>query len=204
MKTTKGAKTNIKPGNCKPLERQSRLVNGRVQVESQVAFDAFMEYCKLASAPGQKRTMLKVAQKLQKPHALIKRWSVAWNWQERAIVYDNEMAASITQALKDSKITALQNQAAIANNILLRAAKAIERIDPNDLSPRDIAMWADLGIKIQRQIYGEPTEIVSQEISGKNGAPLQVTIADLIVKANRVWEKGAKSGTDAGGSSRES
>lgn len=204
MKTTKGAKTNIKPGDCKPLERQSRLVNGRVQVESQVAFDAFMEYCKLASAPGQKRTMLKVAQKLQKPHALIKRWSVAWNWQERAIVYDNEMAASITQALKNSKITALQNQAAIANNILLRAAKAIERIDPNDLSPRDIAMWADLGIKIQRQIYGEPTEIVSQEISGKNGAPLQVTIADLIVKANRVWEKGAKSGTDAGGSSRES
>ena len=204
MKTTKGAKTNIKPGNCKPLERQSRLVNGRVQVESQVAFDAFMEYCKLASAPGQKRTMLKVAQKLQKPHALIKRWSVAWNWQERAIVYDNEMAASITQALKDSKITALQNQAAIANNILLRAAKAIESIDPKDLSPRDIAMWADLGIKIQRQIYGEPTDIVSQEISGKNGAPLQVTIADLIVKANRVWEKGAKSGTDAGGSSRES
>lgn len=204
MKTTKGAKTNIKPGDCKPLERQSKLVNGRVQVESQVAFDAFMEYCKLASAPGQKRTMLKVAQKLQKPHALIKRWSVAWNWQERAIVYDNEMAASITQALKNSKITALQNQAAIANNILLRAAKAIERIDPNDLSPRDIAMWADLGIKIQRQIYGEPTEIVSQEISGKNGAPLQVTIADLIVKANRVWEKGAKSGTDAGGSSRES
>lgn len=204
MKTTKGAKTNIKPGDCKPLERQSRLVNGRVQVESQVAFDAFMEYCKLASAPGQKRTMLKVAQKLQKPHALIKRWSVAWNWQERAIVYDNEMAASITQALKDSKITALQNQAAIANNILLRAAKAIESIDPKDLSPRDIAMWADLGIKIQRQIYGEPTEIVSQEISGKNGAPLQVTIADLIVKANRVWEKGAKSGTDAGGSSRES
>ena len=148
--------------------------------------------------------MLKVAQKLQKPHALIKRWSVAWNWQERAIVYDNEMAASITQALKDSKITALQNQAAIANNILLRAAKAIESIDPKDLSPRDIAMWADLGIKIQRQIYGEPTDIVSQEISGKNGAPLQVTIADLIVKANRVWEKGAKSGTDAGGSSRES
>ena len=137
MKTTKGAKTNIKPGDCKPLERQSRLVNGRVQVESQVAFDAFMEYCKLASAPGQKRTMLKVAQKLQKPHALIKKWSVAWNWQERAIVYDNEMAASITQALKDSKITALQNQAAIANNILLRAAKAIESIDPKDLSPRD-------------------------------------------------------------------
>lgn len=200
MKTTKGAKTNIKPGNCKPLERQSRLVNGRVQVESQVAFDAFMEYCKLASAPGQKRTMLKVAQKLQKPHALIKRWSVAWNWQERAIVYDNEMAASITQALKDSKITALQNQAAIANNILLRAAKAIERIDSKDLSPRDIAMWADLGIKIQRQIYGEPTEIVSQEISGKNGAPLQVTIADLIVKANRVLERGAKTATGNGNS----
>ena len=203
MKTTKGAKTNIKPGDCKPLERQSRLVNGRVQVESQVAFDAFMEYCKLASAPGQKRTMLKVAQKLQKPHALIKRWSVAWNWQERAIVYDNEMAASITQTLKDSKITALQNQAAIANNILLRAAKAIERIDPKDLSPRDIAMWADLGIKIQRQIYGEPTEIVSQEISGKNGAPLQVTIADLIVKANRALEKGAKGAIDDGGADSE-
>lgn len=204
MKTTKGAKTNIKPGDCKPLERQSKLVNGRVQVESQVAFDAFMEYCKLASAPGQKRTMLKVAQKLQKPHALIKRWSVTWNWLERAIVYDNEMAASITQALKDSKITALQNQAAIANNILLRAAKAIESIDPKDLSPRDIAMWADLGIKIQRQIYGEPTEIVSQEVSGKNGAPLQVTIADLIVKANRVLERGAKGATGAGSGNSES
>lgn len=204
MKTTKGAKTNIKPGDCKPLERQSRLVNGRVQVESQIAFDAFMEYCKLASAPGQKRTMLKVAQKLQKPHALIKRWSVTWNWLERAIAYDNDLAASITQALKDSKVTAIQNQAAIANNILVRVAKAIELIIPEDLKPRDIAMWADLGIKIQRQIYGEPTEIVSQEVSGKNGAPLQVTIADLIVKANRVLERGAKGATGAGSGNSES
>lgn len=204
MKTTRGAKTNIKPGDCKPLERQNKIVNGRLKIETQVAFDAFMEYCKLASAPGQKRTLLKVAQKLQKPHQLIRRWSLEWDWLERAIAYDNDLAASITQALKDSKVTAIQNQAAIANNILIRAAKAIERIDPNTLTPRDIAMWADLGIKIQRQIYGEPTEIVSQEISGKNGAPLQVTIADLIVKANRALEKGARGAIDAGSADSES
>lgn len=60
----------------------------RKKGESEQAYEAFDLYLKM----GTERGVYKVASQLGKSGTLISRWSVRWDWSERARAYDNELA----------------------------------------------------------------------------------------------------------------
>ena len=64
--------------------------------ESAQAFEGFALYRDM----GAERSLAKVAQKLGKSKALMERWSVRWQWGQRAEAWDAEFDRMVRRALE--------------------------------------------------------------------------------------------------------
>ena len=177
------------PESFRPMDRHMKQGENRVIVESSRALNAFIEYCKLSTIPGEARSLSKLAAKTGIPERSLKRWCTDWDWKQRALEYDNEASEAIAEGLKDKKMQVMRNQAVVADQIMNKMMKALGEIDTERMSARDIAVLMELSVKMQLRVYGEPTEIIAQEISGRGGGPAQFTIVDLITQASGVVER---------------
>lgn len=142
----------------------------RQKGETTAAYSAFWEYC--TSVENNKRSVSRVAEKLKKSASLLHRWSKRWEWEQRALAYDNHLIEIEMEALKNERITAAKRHAKIARAFQEKIIRRLNSLNPEVLSPKDLSAWLDVSVKIERQAMGEPTEIVSQEIAGKDGSPL--------------------------------
>ena len=177
MRRTETAGTDDAQG---PLSRQVRIVNGKKKVEGAQAFEAFSEYVRLSTIPGEKRSLTALSKKIGKNVSLLKRWSAAWDWKDRARAIDDELSASILEGLRDRKLRALRQELIAADSLLSKALKALQETDSSDLGPRDIASFIDLASKLIDRIYGEIEPDGGE--NGKGGKVGPLTIADLIAQ----------------------
>lgn len=152
----------------KPWERQPK--------ESAKAFEAFEIYCQM----GTERSIQKVAQKLTKSTTLLKRWSSQWDWQERCRAYDNERKRlEIAQEKKNIK-KMQERQIQMAVLLQKKALQALDKIDIEDLPPRDILRFMTEGAKLEKQTRMEGSTSLGEE------AEKAKNLADVITEA---WEK---------------
>ncbi len=140
-----------------PWDRQSG--------ESRQAYAAFRGYVEA----GPTRSAAKVAAECGKTPRLIERWSARWSWVARAGAYDEHTAAVFDDELVVRRREAAVRHARIAVAMQEKLAERIGALDVDELSPRDLAYWLDVTVKVERAALGVGERV---ELSGPEGGPI--------------------------------
>jgi hypothetical protein len=141
------------------LGKDDRQPWERQKGETQKAFEAFCIYRDM----GADRSLSKVSQQLGKHKVLLQRWSSRWQWVLRVEAWDDHLDQGARRE-NEKRVKAMAERH--ANQAMLFQQKLVERlrtINPEDLSPADLARWFDVAVKVERLSRGEPTENVRQE-----------------------------------------
>ena len=126
-----------KYSNTKPWERQKG--------ESVQAFEAFSIYLEM----GAERSLRAVTQKLLKSYTLIGRWSRTYKWVDRAAAYDTELQRQAYDAAVRRTRKMIERNIRTALKMQEKALLALEKLNPADLSPRDILSMLRDALKLE-------------------------------------------------------
>ena len=164
----------------KPWERQPG--------EQAAAFKAFAAY-RDSGINGKRRSLQKTAQSLiksdGKPYSsgTLRVWSQRNNWRARVDAFDEEQDREIREELRRGTAAMLKKHIGVADAMIKQAYEAVKKIDPEAMSPKDIAVMVDVAAKLERISRGEATERTEgrQEIAGEVQAEavLKVEAQDL-------------------------
>ena len=155
-----------KEEELKPWERQDG--------ETAKQFEAFAVYRNM----GEDRSLAKVAQELSKSKQLLTRWSSKNNWVERCVAWDREQDRILRQQqLKDIK-KMRKRHADLAYAGLVKTAQALQKIDPEDFKPGDIARLMDVCATLERISRGDSGEVIEQRDGGEAIEAVQIYIPD--------------------------
>lgn len=149
----------------KPWERQKD--------ESEKAYEAFSEYRDM----GEKRTYQKVAEKLQKSCALIRRWSSQWEWRERVRAYDNELEKEVRKKAIADRKAMIERHISIAMHLQKKALEALSSLSVKDMSAKDIKEYFKIATDLER------LNRTFEEESNKEKEDTSVSLADAIIAA---------------------
>lgn len=141
----------------------------RQENESPQAFEAFAEYRNM----GNDRSLAKVAERLGKSTPLMERWSRTHRWVARVEAWTDEQDRQTRENLSKGVTAMRKNHADIATAMLVKAAKALQRLPAEEMAPRDIATLVDVAAKLERLSRGEATE----RTEGRNEIRGRVTVA---------------------------
>lgn len=138
------------------------IIYSRLEKETDKAWEAFQVYRDF----GKKRSLAKVADKLNKSKTIIARWSTLYNWVNRISQFEQTVdSVSTRQALMDRQAARIR-QLRIANKMqglgesqIDKHAELAEKADAPILEADKASKIAAEGIKIERLIHGDPTEI---------------------------------------------
>jgi hypothetical protein len=102
-------------------------------------------------------------------------WSSRWDWVPRVAQYDRHIDRAATATHAEEVAAMAARHAATAMRMVEKAAEALEKVDVDDLSPGQLALFFELGVKIERLSRGEP-DTESDLTAGEE----QDTIRDLL------------------------
>lgn len=149
----------------KPWERQKG--------ESEKAYEAFAVYRDMC----EKRTLVAVAEKLQKSDSLIRRWKDRWEWPERVRAYDNELEKEArAKAIKDRK-DMTERHIGIAMQLQKKALQALTSLEAEAMSPKDIKEFIKMATDLER------LNRTLEEEAGKGRGDAPASLADEIMAA---------------------
>lgn len=161
--------------------------------EGPQAFKAFAAY-RDSGIDGKRRSLQKTAEKLTKrdgtPYSpgTLKEWSRKHNWQIRVDAFDQEMDRQVQEELRKGRTAMLKNHVGIAQAMLAKALKAMQRIPDDELTAQDVARIVETASKLERISRGEATERTEgkQTIAGevRTEAVLEMQNLDLSVLTN--------------------
>lgn len=160
-----------KRSETKPWERQEK--------EGVKAFEAFAIYRDM----GEKRTLQAVADRLQKSYTLIRRWKDAWAWEERVRAYDNDLQQQAhTEAVKKARKMA-DRHIGIALKMQAKAMEALEKMDPEDIDPKNLVAFIREATKLERDNRQDVVQMTNPARDEEGGSS---SLADVISEA---WER---------------
>jgi len=131
----------------------------RLDNESSKAYRAFCVYRDLGPDRSIDKAMAAVGQKNRRTWG---EWCSKYNWVERAAAYDSYLEAEKRKEKEREILDMARRHATLAMAFQEKVAKALQMIDPSDLSPRDLARWLEVATTLERLSRGEPTEIEKQ------------------------------------------
>lgn len=147
----------------------SRQPYDRLPGESRQAYAAF----RLFLDAGPTRRVIEVAEQSKKSPSLMYRWSSQWRWIVRAEEYDREQDRLHVEAMAVARRESAERHARLAGAVLGKVVTRLQSIDADRLSPRDLIVWLEVAVKIERLALGEP-ERHAHEVSGPDGGPIDV------------------------------
>lgn len=127
-----------KTNDNKPWERQKG--------ESEVAFEAFSLY----RDKGAERTLTAVADELQKSYTLIRRWAKRWEWTDRVREYDNDKERQAKKEAEKGLRDMYARQTKIAMNVQAKALQALDKLDPDMMTAKDIKEYIKMATDLER------------------------------------------------------
>lgn len=139
----------------KPWERQPG--------EPSTAFKAFCEYRNMGEGT-RRRSMPKCIEKVTKSDGTLysvatwKKWSSLYNWTKRADLWDDELDRQTREEIAKGRTSMVKNHIGIAQAMLTKALKALQRIPEDALTAQDIARMVDIASKLERLSRGDVTE----------------------------------------------
>ncbi|HUM43488.1 MAG TPA: hypothetical protein PKI14_11125 [Fervidobacterium sp.] len=131
--------------------------------ESAKAYAAFCAYRDL----GAERSLEKVRHLLDKPRTKkwLGVWSAKYNWVERAKAYDDYIEKKKRAEKEKAIMEMVERHAKLAMAFEQRVAQRLQSVDPEELTPNDLARWLEIATRLERLSRGEPTEIGKQEVT---------------------------------------
>lgn len=160
----------------------------RQKGESAQAYEAFVIYRDM----GPDRSQRAVSQKCSKSISLIRRWSSANNWQERVRAFENSRdEADRREALKKLKETNDYN-IRLAAQLKRKAVSAMILLSDDKMSAKDIALFIDKAVSIEREALKEEAGISAggQPIAAQRDETEATSLADEIVAAYEMRKRG--------------
>lgn len=137
--------------------------------ETVKAFQAFIAYRDMGG-----RSQRAVAQTLGKSRQLLDKWSTTWRWVERVKAWDDhrdgEGRKAELKAIRDMRARHAQEAVALQTKALDR----LRTLDAAALTPNDVLRFFVEAAKLERVARGQPETITQQEITGKNGGPVEI------------------------------
>lgn len=145
----------------------------RQKGESQEAFEAFQMYRDSERKIGAN----KVAAELGKSTTLVERWCTCNRWVERREAFMDYQDDLTLKELEKGIAKMRKSHTAIANQMLVKALKGLEKLPAEELDANDITKLVDVAAKLERLSRGESTERTENktEVSGE----VSMTMADL-------------------------
>lgn len=118
----------------------------RQQGESEKAFEAFQLYRDM----GLKRSCNDVYTRLSKSRQLISRWKTQWNWDSRAIAYDNYLDAEARkEAVKNLK-SMTKRHIKLSMQLQAKALEALQNMPIEEMTAKDIKEYIKLATELER------------------------------------------------------
>jgi hypothetical protein len=150
--------------NGAAVEKRERPSWEKLKGESYKAWEAFTVYRDM----GPTRSLARVAEHLGKSKALIEGWSRQWHWVDRASDYDEHLDRQARQVVEDARRRMLEEHAELGHSLVTMARLRmngsedgrVNALNPNRLTPQDVARFTELGTKTERLARGEPTELI--------------------------------------------
>ncbi len=154
----------------KPWERQPG--------ETTKAFEAFCIYRDL----GVDRSLAKVAEQLKKSGTLMGRWSGTYDWVNRAAAWDNEQDRIERETAEKERIKAIKSMrkrhAGLASAMLVKAATALQQLQPDEITPNEISRMVDVASKLERISRGDVGDVIEERNGGEAMNAVQIYIPD--------------------------
>lgn len=145
------AKTNTP----EPWERQDG--------ESTRAYEAFALYRDM----GVDRSLRKVAQQLNKSLTIVAKWSTESEWIKRVAAWDAEQDRIARQAQVEEIKKMRKRHAEVANSMIIKAARALNRMKEEDIKPADISRFIEVASKLERLSRGDTSEVIEERDGGE-------------------------------------
>ena len=150
----------------KPWERQ--------EGETARAYEAFSEYRDM----GANRSLAKVGQKLGKSKAQMEKWSKKYSWVTRAESWDIEEDRQIRAALTKDIGAMRKRHADIASAMLIKAARALQKIPDDEIKASDISRMIETATKLERISKGDVGDVIEERQGEAVADPVQFYIPD--------------------------
>lgn len=146
----------------------------RQEGETARAFEAFSVYRDM----GPDRSLRKVVQQLDKNLTTIGDWSTKYDWVKRVAAWDAEQDRIARQEqLQDIK-KMRKRHAALASTMLIKAATALQKLPPEEISATEISRMVDVASKLERISRGDVGEVIEERDGGEAINPVQIYIPD--------------------------
>lgn len=130
--------------------------------ETAKAYAAFCVYRDL----GPSRSLEKAAQAMgYKSRKNFSVWHSKHEWVKRAEAYDEYLERRKREEHEKAILEMAERHARLAVAFQQKIAQRIQMIDPNELTPQDLARWLEIATKLERLSRGEPTEIGRHEVN---------------------------------------
>lgn len=92
-------------------------------------------------------------------------------WTKRAEAWDSNELQITNREMQRWRTQAVKRQKTVANAIIAKAVQALQHLDVTDIGARDVVHLLKLAFDTERQIMGQPTQIVA--LTGPTGGPIQ-------------------------------
>lgn len=146
----------------------------RLDRESPPAWEAFQLYRDAATT----RTLEGVAKGVAKSLPLMKRWSAAYAWVERAAAWDRHLDQAVQGRLKGERLKRATQQANLGRAMQGVAGAALGKLAKKDLKASEVAALAKAGFEIERVAEGDPESRLA--LHGADGGGLEIRIVDVL------------------------
>lgn len=146
----------------------------RQEGESTRAFEAFAKYRDM----GASRNIRQVAQELSKSATTIAKWSGTWDWVYRVGKWDEEQDRIARQAQIEEIKKMRKRHADLANAMLVKAARALNRIPEDEIKAGDVSRMVDTAAKLERISRGDSETVVEERIGEAAPSPVTFYIPD--------------------------
>lgn len=138
------------------------------------SWEAFQIYRDL----GKNRSLKKVAEQLKKSETIIGRWSGKHNWIERIAAWEAEQDRLIREELMKDIGTMRKRHVDIANAMLIKAARALQKMPDDEIKAADISRMVDIATKLERISRGDVGDVIEERDGGAATDPVQFYIPD--------------------------
>lgn len=146
----------------------------RQKGETSRAYEAFGIY----RDQGPDRSITKTAQQLHKNRTTIGEWSAKYEWVKRAAAWDAEQDRIARQNQIDEIKKMRKRHTDLATAMLVKAAKALQRIPEDEVKASDVSRLVETASKLERISRGDAGEVVEARDGGEAPKVVQFYMPD--------------------------
>lgn len=146
----------------------------RQRGETPRAYEAFGVYRDL----GPNRSIAKAGRSLGKNKVTLEQWSVKYEWVKRAAEWDAEQDRVARQAQLDEIKKMRKRHADLATAMLVKAAKALQRIPEDEIKAVDVSRMVETASRLERISRGDVGDVIEERDGGQAVPTVQFYIPD--------------------------